>query len=262
MAGRAPTAARVFVALGAALTLLYSFGASASLNAVVISTVAVCSCVALLAGPRWHRAALRRPWHLVASAAVLFLVGLVVRPWAAGQPGVAAGTADLFTLTGYALLITGLAVMLRRRGSLERHAVTDGVIVCLGMGLLSTVYLAVPAMQIHNRPEWISLLAGLYPLIDVVLLLLLLNLGFSTATRLTSFRLMAVAMSALLLGDLGYAWIGAHGRLTGPPLLDLPFLITYTCFGAAALHPSMTGFATIVARPVQAWSPPRRSRCR
>jgi len=69
--------------------------------------------------------------------------------------------------------------------------------------------------------------------------------------------LMAAAMTAMFVGDIGYAWIGTEGHLTGSPLLDLPFLLTYTFFGAAALHPSMAGFASIEARPVQSWSLPR-----
>jgi diguanylate cyclase (GGDEF)-like protein len=37
-------------------------------------------------------------------------------------------------------------------------------------------------------------------------------------------------------------------------LLDLPFVMAFTLFGAAALHPSMTELSAIQARPVQAWS--------
>jgi diguanylate cyclase (GGDEF)-like protein len=179
---------------------------------------------------------------------------VLVRPWATVQRGPSAYAADVFTLSGYALLITGLALMLRSGGSLQRHAVTDGIIICLGTGLVSTVLFALPAAEIHTRPSPISIMAGLYPLLDVVLLLLLLNLGFSSAVRLASFRLIAFGMVCMFIGDTGYAWIGARGQLTGSPLLDLPFLLTFTSFGVAALHPSMTGLSAVVARGVQAWS--------
>jgi diguanylate cyclase (GGDEF)-like protein len=72
-----------------------------------------------------------------------------------------------------------------------------------------------------------------------------------------SFRFVAATMVALFVGDLGYAWIGAQGRLTGSPLLDLPFLVGFTFMAAAALHPSRAQLFDVVARPVQAWSPQR-----
>jgi diguanylate cyclase (GGDEF)-like protein len=58
----------------------------------------------------------------------------------------------------------------------------------------------------------------------------------------------------LLVGDFGYAWIGAKGDLTGSPLLDLPFLVAYTFFGVAAIHPSMAWITKSVAISDQPWS--------
>lgn len=251
---RAGGAAVGFGVLGLALTIVYAAQISSAISAVSTVVIGIGTCAALAIGPRLHRPAARAPWRLIAMAAVVFLVGVVIRPWAVLQHGAAAGLGDVFTLAGYAMLIVGLALMLGRRGGLDRQAVTDGVIVCLGAGLVATVMLALPAARIHTRPELISLMAGLYPFIDVVLLLLVLNLGFSTASRLPSFRLIALAMATMFIGDIGYAWIGAHGRLTGSAMLDLPFLLTYTCFGAAALHPSMVGFSSLVARNMPATS--------
>jgi diguanylate cyclase (GGDEF)-like protein len=185
---------------------------------------------------------------------------MLVRPWAAGQQGLAAYVADAFTLSGYVMLILALGMMRRSHGSLGRFAVADGIIFCLGAALLATMLFVLLAAQIHNRPQLISIVAGLYPLLDVVLLLLLLlNLGFSSAVRLASFRLIAFGMSCLFIGDVGYAWIGSQGKLTGSPLLDLPFMLTYTAFGVAALDPSMIGLSSVVARRVQAWSALRLS---
>jgi diguanylate cyclase (GGDEF)-like protein len=248
------TAALVLGLLGAALTITYALQLSPSLNSLCMSVIAVGSCLAMLVGPRLHRPPARRPWQLFAMAAIVFLIGMLVRPWAVEQPGAAVYIADLFTLSGYAMLITALALMLRAQGSLGRHAVTDGVIICLGAALAATVLFAVPAAEIQARPKLLSMMAGFYPLLDVVLLLLVLTLGFSSAVELPSFRFMALGMVGFFLGDTGYAWIGAQGQLTGSALLDLPYMVTYTSFGVAALHPSMVGLSSVRARPIQAWS--------
>lgn len=254
MARHSRTVAIGFAVLGVVLTVLYGLQLSSALQGLSMVVIALGACAALLIGPRIHRPAARLPWRLVAAAAMSFLLGLIVRPWATEQDGPSMITADLFTLAGYAMLIVALALMLRSRGSLERHAVIDGVIICLGTALLTVVLLAMPAAEIQSRPVFVSILAGAYPLLDVVLLLLVLNLGFSSASRSTSFRFITLAMIALFIGDVGYAWIGTQGKLSGPALLDLPYLLGYTCFGVAALHPSMVRMSSVVPWPAQPWS--------
>jgi diguanylate cyclase (GGDEF)-like protein len=259
MAQLGRTGALVLGVLGLGLTITYALQLSVSVNSACMVGVAAGSCIALVLGPRIHRPPARWPWRLIAGAATVFLCGMLVRPWAAGQQGLAAYVADASTLSGYVMLILALGMMLRSHGSLGRFAVADGIIICLGAALLATMLFVLPAVQIHNRPQLISVVAGLYPLLDVVLLLLLLNLGFSSAVRLPSFRLIAFGMFCLFIGDVGYAWIGSQGKLTGSPLLDLPFMLTYTSFGVAALDPSMIGLSSVTARRVQAWSALRLS---
>jgi diguanylate cyclase (GGDEF)-like protein len=244
----------VWGGFGLLLTAVFALQPGPQVRAVCFAAVASGSVACLLLGARVHRPRAVASWRLIAGSAAFFLLGALLRPWSARQPGQQAVTADAFTLTGYGLLIAGLIVLNRSRGRLERHALSDGIIVSLGAGLVATIAFALPAAQIASRPLSVSILAALYPVVDTCLLLLLLNLAFSTAVRLPSYRWFVLGMLTLFLGDLGYAWIGAHGKVAGSPLLDLPFLLTSTCFGLAALHPSMSQISFSVARPVQAWS--------
>ncbi len=257
---RAPTAARarrltrIFAAFGGACILLYAAGLGQSVGALAFLVVGVGGCTALLSGPRLNRADPARPWLLLGAASAVFLLGALIRPWAAAQAGLAMATADAFTLPGYALLFLGIGALLRARNSLDRHAVADGLIISLGAGLVSVTAFAIPAARVSDRPELVSALAGLYPVLDVVLVLLLMNLAFTTAVRQPSFRLLGAGVVLLLAGDLGYAVIGARGELSGPSWLDLPFLGCYVLFGSAALHPSMVDVGRAVPLPVQSWS--------
>jgi diguanylate cyclase (GGDEF)-like protein len=246
-----------FVLGGVAATALYATGISPSAAAASFTVVGLGSVVALFAGPRWHRAEPRRPWQLLASASVVFLIGALLRPWAVEQSGPSSLLADAFTVPGYLLMILALAGMLRARGAVERQAIIDGLIVCVGAALLSILLLAIPAASIAQRPAMVSALAGLYPLFDVALLMLVVNLAFTTAARRPSFMMLVGAVVLLLAGDLAYAIIGVSGHLTGSPLLNLPFLLAYTMIGATALHPSMVELARSATLPVQAWSWPR-----
>ena len=234
--------------------MVYGLGGSATLSAVAFGVIGVGGCVSMLAGPRLHGTSPDRPWRLIVSASALFLIGALIRPWVADQHGLVMAVADAFTLPGYGLLVAGIAALLRARNGLDRHALLDGLVICIGAGLVSMTVFALPAVRVSDRPALVSALAGIYPLLDVVLLLLLVNLAFTTAVRQPSFRLLAAGVALLLVGDLGYATIGARGQLSGPTWLDLPFLGCYLLFGCAALHPSMVELGRAVPRPVQAWS--------
>jgi len=243
-----------FGVIGLLLSVIYSLQLNPTVNALCIGLVALGSLACVVIGPNLHKPTSVLPWRLLAGASVLFLVGVMIRPWSADQQGSAQWAADVFTLTGYAFLVAALVTLNRARGPLERHALADGIIVCLGAGLVTAVLFVVPAMDVADRPRLMSLVQGSYPLIDILLLLLLLNLAFTTASRLISYRAFVIGMTALLIGDFGYAWIGANGQLTGSPLLDLPFLLAYTFFGVASIHPSMAWISKAIPNSDQPWS--------
>lgn len=238
------------VAMGVAFAV-FPGSAVASASALLVG---VTTALATAVGPRINRSARPLAWRLLTASTVLFLCGIIARPWAVQRSGVEALTADLFTLSAYGMMIGGLVLMLRVGGGLDRNAVIDGLIVSLGMAAPAVQYLSLPAARIVDRPLAISVLAGLYPVIDVLVLFVIVNLAFSTAIRLSSFRLLALSASMLFVGDLGYAVIGAQGRLVGPAVLDLPFLLGFVALGMSALHPSMARMAEIVSQPVQPWS--------
>ncbi|MFI5910509.1 putative bifunctional diguanylate cyclase/phosphodiesterase [Dactylosporangium sp. NPDC051541] len=214
------------------------------------------SALAWAAGPRLHDVRPRRPWRLLTAAALFFLVGIVVRalfvehPYPLGQLG------DVFAVCGFGLFIAGMVSFLNRWG-INRHALLDGLIVCIGAAVASTLLFVLPAIAISGRPPLVSVLAGGYPLLDIVVLLLGVNMAFTTAVRQRSFQLLGAMMLLIFAGDLGYAVIGRHGELSGSKLLDLPFLLAFTAGGAAALHPTAKALAQSTPLPAQAWSPAR-----
>jgi diguanylate cyclase (GGDEF)-like protein len=246
-----------FVVGGIAAATVYAADFSKTANVAAFVAVALGSAVALFTGPRRFGAEPRGTWLFFGIACLTCLVGAIVRPWAATETGPAALLSDAFTVPGYLLMIAGLVKLLRTRGSIERHALVDGLIVCLGAGLASAVLLAIPAASIQGRAMAVSTLAAVYPLFDVVLVLLMVGLAFTTVVRRPSYAFLVIAMAMLLTGDLAYAVIGASGRLTGSWLLDLPFLFCYTMIGAAALHPSVVELGRAAPVPVQTWSWPR-----
>ncbi len=239
-----------FLALGALCTTLFALDVAADLASAVIGAVCV---LAWAFGPRLHGVHPRRPWRLMTAASSFFLVGIIVRAMLVDQPAPVAQIGDAFTVCGFGFFI-GSLVTFQSRWGINRHALLDGLIVCIGAVLASTLLFVLPTASIPGRPLIVTLIAGLYPLLDTVTVLLVANLAFTTAVRQPAFMLMGAMMLLVFCGDLGYAIIGRNGDVTGPRLMALPFLAAFTLGGAAALHPTAKALARATPLPIQAWS--------
>ena len=124
----------------------------------------------------------------------------------------------------------------RRSDGAGPHELIDGVIVCVSAASAAIVFLALPVVDSQGWSAF-SVLLGAYPVIDVAVVFVAVLLYWTSANRVVSFWLLAVTMTSILVGDVGYAYIGTQGQVVGSPLLDLPFVVAFGCFGAAALAP-------------------------
>ena len=244
----------VLAVAGLVTAVLYVWNVAPVLSLLGFAVIGIVGVWACFAGPRRFGAEPRTGWLLIGVAALLFLIGVVVRPWVTAEPPPLPLLADAATLPGYLLLGIFLVILLRARQSIERHAVLDGLMVCLAGGLVSGLLLAAPALAIQDRPAAFSILAGLYPLFDIVLLLLVVNLTFTASVFPPSLVTLLGAMTLMFIGDLAYAIIGISGETYVSPLLDVPFLLGFTLIGVTALHPSVVELSRADRRPVQAWS--------
>jgi diguanylate cyclase (GGDEF)-like protein len=244
----------MFAGAGIVACVLYAADFSAVVSMVAFAVLGIGTVWACFAGPRRFGARPRTAWLLMGTAALLFLFGVVVRPWANEYPVPVMLLPDVATIPGYLVLAVFFAILLRARQSVERHAVLDGLIVTLAGGLASALLLAAPAAAITDRPAIVSVLSGLYPFFDVILVLLLINLTFTATTWPVSLVTLLAATTMMIIGDVAYAIIGVFGLTYASTLLDVPFLFAYVLLGVTALHPSVVELSRAARRPVQAWS--------
>jgi GGDEF domain-containing protein len=136
--------------------------------------------LALLLGPLINNVP-RTPWYLVAAASVLFAIGVAVRPQALSSSRWPDLLPDLFVLPGYLLALLALGLLLRRRdGVRDVHATTDTLIVLTGAASLAISLLGAPAAQLDGRPACAVGGQRDLPLLDVVLLCILIQIGFTS----------------------------------------------------------------------------------
>jgi diguanylate cyclase (GGDEF)-like protein len=244
-----------FGLVGVVACVLHLVADSEVVGLLTYAVVGVGACLALLAVPTLHRPRPLAPWLLFSAACLFFLAGAVIRMATAGPTGMASGMAHLFTVPGYLLSTAAFLLLLRARRTVDRHAMLDCLTICLGVALLVFVLLAQPAMLLAGRATWATALAGVYPFFDLVLLLVLLNLAFTTAGKTVSYWFLMGTVTMMLVGDVGYLRLATSGHESGSPQHDLPFLIAYTFAGIGALHPSIASFSgTEPEQTIQAWS--------
>ncbi|WP_432545048.1 putative bifunctional diguanylate cyclase/phosphodiesterase [Kineococcus sp. SYSU DK002] len=203
----------------------------------------------------------RRPrpagsWSLVPVFAGLFFIGSALRPWADGRPDLLAFAPDPFSLAGYLALTVGLARMARAAGGLRREVVVDALVASLAGAVAAVQFLVLPVLDLPGRTLTGSVLAGVYPLLDVVVLLLALDL-LMTAPHVVAHRWLGACLAFTLLGDLGYAIIGRQGHFVAPTWFDTPFVVAYCLMGVAVLHLPRRGTAPPPRPRFDAWSPAR-----
>jgi PAS domain S-box-containing protein len=209
-------------------------------RSIAYDSVGLSAAVASFAGVYVWRPAAARTWVLLGFGALLFVAGDVVfdvYDFVLDRPTPFPSIADGFYLAGYPLLAAGLLALIRRARISDRGALIDAAIAATGAALL--VFL----LLVDGAPLG-SLLgaatSAAYPAWDVLLLALLAQMFFAGVRTTLSYKLLTASFVLLLVSDLAYAYLADRTAYAGAVrALDLGWLLSYVCWGAAALHPSI-----------------------
>jgi diguanylate cyclase (GGDEF)-like protein/PAS domain S-box-containing protein len=222
-----------------ALAGLYMFvppfkGVGPVMNAVGFSGV-----VAILAGIRMHRPRARAAWLLFAVGQFLFFSGDVYTYSNPNAPFPSPG--DALYLAVYPVLMAGLFVLVKRRNpKRDASALIDALILTIGVGLLSWVFLIAPNIHLQEITWLAKAVSIAYPLGDVLLLAAAIRLAVDTGKRAASFYLLSGSIVCLLVTDSAYNLAILKNTYSHSQLIyDLGWMFYYILWGAAALHPSM-----------------------
>ncbi len=197
---------------------------------------------ALVAGVRLHRPARVGAWLTLAAGIALEALGdlasmVLGAPNGTGpSPSLTSG----FHLAGYAALVLGV-LRLARGPSRERDraAWIDALIVAAGAAILAWVLVVDAELGRASANVPATLVALGYPLLDLVLLTVVARLVFGSVERTLSLTLLGLGFVALLAADAAYLQLSLVGAYRSGSPVDLGWLVSYLCWGAAGLHPSM-----------------------
>jgi diguanylate cyclase (GGDEF)-like protein len=238
-----PAPAWLLLGCGVAAMIFYLMVPAVA--AYLVFGMAAVSIAALIVGLRRNEAEAqrRRPWYALAIGMAVFLLGAVLRvvvPGAtANPPGLNELLVDASVLPGYVCVAYGLLDMLRRRrGTADRLARTDGLLIGLGAAVGTWSLWLAPRIESHlyGAPQ---LVATVYPLVDVIVLVLVIRLMAADGVRQPSLWLLMLTMGLMFTIDLIYAMFAETASPALLAMFDLGFMLGYVTLGAAALHPTM-----------------------
>src|SRR5919109_1657710 len=242
---RAAGAWRLYLAAGALLCALYVWVPPFASSGPVMNVLGLSPVIAIVVGLRLHRPASPGPWWFFAGGFTLFWLGDLYtysypRLFGADVPFPSVG--DGAYVLVYPALMTGLLMLVRRRNpERDRAGVIDSLIMTLGLSLLSWVALIAPYLHDDTMGVAAKLVSIAYPLGDILLLAAAIRLAVDSGRREPAFYLLALSIVALLVTDFAYGVVTLQGAYDGQVILDVGWISFYLLWGAAALHPSMSG---------------------
>ena len=152
--------------------------------------------------------------------------------------------ADVFYLAAYPFLMAGLLLVIHGRSpGADRASLLDALVVTVGVGVVSWVFLIVPLARTPDLTLPARLVSMAYPVMDVLLLATAVRLLIDRGPRPPAFWVLITGVGALLVTDTLYSVIQlAGGYHTGSPI-DVGWMTWYACWAGAALHPTMRTLA-------------------
>ncbi|MFF0474872.1 aminotransferase class I/II-fold pyridoxal phosphate-dependent enzyme [Streptomyces sp. NPDC004284] len=224
-----------------------------SRHTVLWALIGLGGVAAILVGVRLHRPAKRWPWLVLAAANLTFVSGDTaynVLEAFFGETRPFPSVADALYLATYPLFAVGLFGFIRyREVGRDLGVVLDALILTAGLALLGWVNLITPLARSEGMSWTEKAISIAYPLGDVLMLAMLARLLVPGGLRSRSVQLLTLGTCGILASDVIYGILQLKGTwMVGTPW-DLGWVVFFTAWGLAALHPSMTGLTEPAPEP-------------
>lgn len=228
------------------------------------AVIGLAGVAAVLTGVQLHRPAHRLPWWLLAAGLLTFIAGdtyynVMEEYFHASNPF--PSPADASYLATYPLFAAGLYGLVRYRWAAhDLPSLLDALIVTAGLALPVWVYLVHPLTEVQGLTWQQRAISIAYPLGDVLVLALLARLLTPRPLdgQNRSVRLLVLGTVTLLGFDIAYGIFQLNEMWQTGTLLDAGWIVFYTAWGLAALHPSMVELTAAVPVRGSLLPPPRR----
>ncbi|MEU4167959.1 aminotransferase class I/II-fold pyridoxal phosphate-dependent enzyme [Streptomyces sp. NPDC026665] len=208
---------------------------------------------AMITGILVNRPGHRWPWVLLAAGLLAFAAGdssynVMESYFHFNNPF--PSVADACYLAVYPLFAGGLYGLVRYRWpGHDLPSLLDALIFALGLALPVWVFLVQPLTHVPGMTWQQRAISIAYPIGDVLVLAMLARLLAASpgSGRIRSVQLLVLGTATLLTFDIAYGILQLNDLWQTGTLLDSGWIVFYTAWGLAGLHPSMVE----LTRPVE-----------
>jgi diguanylate cyclase (GGDEF)-like protein/PAS domain S-box-containing protein len=233
----------VYLAAGGLLTAAYLWFPPLKGNGPLINLLGLSSSIAIAVGIYLHRPKARAAWYLFIVGQFLFFAGDLYTysyPKLFGADVEFPSLGDAIYLMVYPALVGGLLLLVRRRNPRgDRAGAIDSLILTVGIGLFSWVFLVAPNIHLSGLTPFEKAVSAAYPLGDILLLAAAIRLATDLGKRAPAFYLLITSIVSLLAVDSAYTYALLTDAYNHQLSYDVGWIAYYLLWGAAALHPSM-----------------------
>jgi signal transduction histidine kinase len=244
-----------YAAAGFGLTVAYFTvaGGNVDARAAIYQAMGVAAAITVLAGIWVHHPSNRAPWYLFAGGLLLWSAGdgyWNSYEWFLGKAAPYPSPADALYIAAYPLLAAGVLTLMRGWGRAHLRDILDGAIVSVSAAVVIWVLLIGPlargsTLSAFGTGALVGSTVG-----DVLVLAALAQLVTRRRKSNLALRCIGASIGLTLVSDYVYAYLNLNATYTSGILIDAGWLLGYTLFGAAALHPSMRSIGALpVAAP-------------
>ncbi|MFC7244944.1 GGDEF domain-containing protein [Catellatospora aurea] len=232
--------------VGVSLALLAAYAATAGhglAQAIIFTGSSLAAVVAILAGIHLNRPTSPGAWYLLAAGQAAYAVGNVcwyVVAAAQGRPTAFPSPAMEVYLASYVLNGLALLLLIRaRRAGGDWSALLDALIVTIAFTSAYFVLVVAQLLATSELSLFGQLLAGVYPFLDMIFLMLATRLFFGAGSSRHALAPLAAWAAALLMADLVYGLQQVRGVDDDGGWPFYGYLVSFLFVGVAALHPAM-----------------------
>ncbi|WP_212826851.1 bifunctional diguanylate cyclase/phosphodiesterase [Catellatospora sp. TT07R-123] len=206
------------------------------------AVLGVSGILAIELGIRRNRPRRARPWHLLALALCLFVIGdaasaLINRDSA--TPYHVPLLIDLCYLAMFVLMSMGLMGLASSGSAVrDRAGLLDALTLILGAGLVAWVLVIEPRFTTPGLSPFDQITTVAYPLADLVLLAMVVRIVVVSRWSVPVV-LLAVGGAGMFVSDMLHLFARLDGFWHIGGQLDVGWMLLYWGWGMAALHPQM-----------------------
>ncbi|MGZ4430226.1 MAG: diguanylate cyclase domain-containing protein, partial [Gaiellales bacterium] len=229
-----------YLVFGTALSAAYFVvPASANVQHVIYQAIGLSAVFAIWLGNKRHCSG--RAWSAILVGIALWVAGdgyWNAYHWLTGSEAPFPSAADVLYLLAYLPLLLGI-VLLVRGGRPRTSDLVDASIIGLAAGLIVWFAAIAPSAHAHQSSSLTAAVTVIYPPMDYLLLVGIVQLFFVGGLRNASLRWATLAFATVLITDIVYARMRVDSSFTATSYVNIGYFAFYVLLGVAALSPSV-----------------------